>query len=251
MRAAMACYPLCAVLTALALGGLPTLSGAAESARQEFSAATRARPDLDRGAQLFRNCAACHGRDGEGSDDGGVPRIAGQHFRVLVRQLVDYRHESRWDVRMEHYAGKRLLADPQAIADVAAYVGQLSRDTPRNVGTGELVAHGSKVYAQRCANCHGRAGEGDDSTTTPGLSGQHYEYLLRQMYDAVDGRRPNFSDGHVRILARLQQDDLIGVADFLARSEWGGSPRSELETSVLEGKPDSRHSHEPHSSPTP
>jgi cytochrome c553 len=217
--------PAFAAMLASTLACVPMTSNAAESARQEFSTAVRARPNLDRGAQLFRDCAACHGSDGNGSEDGGVPRIAGQHFRVLVRQLVDYRHETRWDIRMEHYAGRRLLADPQAIADVAGYAARLSRDMPRNVGDGVLVAHGAKVYAQRCAECHGAAGEGDNDATTPRLAGQHYEYLLRQMYDAVDGRRPNFSAGHVRILARLQRDDLVGVADFLARSEWTG-PRS-------------------------
>jgi cytochrome c553 len=195
---------------------------AAESARKEFSEAVRARPDLERGAQIFRNCASCHGTTGNGTDDGGVPRIAGQHFRVLVRQLVDYRNDTRWDVRMEHHAGRQLLADPQAIADVAAYAAQLDRDAPRNVGEGTLVQHGARVYGRQCASCHGEVGQGDDRAATPRLAGQHYEYLLRQMYDAVDGRRPNFSAAHVRLLAQLQRDDLVGVADFLARSEWTG-----------------------------
>jgi cytochrome c553 len=204
------------------LGTLPVAANGAESARKEFSDAVRARPDLERGAQIFRDCAVCHGTTGNGDEDGSVPRIAGQHFRVLVRQLVDYRHETRWDVRMEHYAGRRLLANPQAIADVAAYAAQLGRDAPRNVGDGTLVQHGAKVYAQRCASCHGPMGEGDGSATNPRLAGQHYEYLLRQMYDAVDGRRPNFSAAHISILARLERNDLVGVADFLARSEWTG-----------------------------
>jgi cytochrome c553 len=205
----------------------------AESSRNEFSAAVRAKPDLERGRQLFRECAVCHGAEGNGTDDGGVPRIAGQHFRVLVRQLVDYRHETRWDIRMEHYAGKRLLADPQAMADVAGYAAQLSRDMARNVGDGSLVRHGAQVYARQCAECHGARGEGDDESTTPRLAGQHYEYLLRQMYDAVDGRRPNFSASHVKLLARLQRDDLVGVSDFLARSEWTGPRETERVQAVL------------------
>jgi len=40
------------------------------------------------------------------------------------------------------------------------------------------------------------------------------------MYDAVDGRRPNFSSSHVRMLARLERDDFLGLADFLSRSPW-------------------------------
>src|SRR3954469_14833188 len=103
-----------------------TSATAAESARQEFTVALQATRSLEHGAELFQKCAACHGASGNGSDDGNIPRIAGQHFRVLVRQLVDYRHETRWDIRMEHFAGRNLLPDAQSIADVAGYVSLLS-----------------------------------------------------------------------------------------------------------------------------
>jgi cytochrome c553 len=195
---------------------------AAPSQRAEFEAALNARPDLAHGAELFQTCAKCHGPSGNGADDGSIPRIAGQHFRVLVRQLVDYRHELRWDTRMEHYAGRGLLKDARSIADVAGYVAQLARDAPRNVGDGSLLRHGAQLYRERCAECHGDVGEGDGRTLTPRVAGQHYAYLLRQMYDGVDGRRPNFSASHVRIFRQLQRDDFVGLADFLSRSEWTG-----------------------------
>jgi cytochrome c553 len=203
--------------------GLLPLSVRAESSTlKDFAEAVRSRPDLERGAALFRECAMCHGPFGGGSEDGNIPRIAGQHFNVLVRQLVDYRHNERWDVRMEHYAGRRLLADPQSIADVAGYVSQLSREQPRKVGDGELVKRGAAVYAARCASCHGRTGEGNDSAVIPRVAGQQYDYLLRQLHDAVDGRRPNFSPAHVKLLAKLDRDDLNGVADYLSRLDWNG-----------------------------
>lgn len=160
-----------------------------------------------------------------------MPRIAGQHFSVLVRQIVDYRHDTRWDIRMEHFTGRNLLGDAQAIADVAEYTSRLTREQPRNVGSGELVKHGASVYAQRCAQCHGPHGEGEDAGAIPRLAGQHYPYLLRQMHDAVDGRRPNFSPEHIRLLGRLERDDLIGVADFLSRTEWTG-PKEQLASLV-------------------
>jgi cytochrome c553 len=212
----------CETLAALILLLVPLAVQAASTARTEFESALRAKPDLAHGAELFQKCAVCHGAAGNGADDGSIPRIAGQHFRVLVRQLVDYRHELRWDIRMEHYAGRSLLKDSQSIADVAAYVAMLARDAARNVGDGTLLRHGAQVYAERCAECHGDAGEGDGRALTPRVAGQHYAYLLRQLYDGVDGRRPNFSAGHIRILARLQRDDLVGLADFLSRSEWTG-----------------------------
>ena len=189
---------------------------------QEFNEVLTKRTDLEHGAELFGTCAACHGTRGGGSQNGDIPRIGGQHFAVIVRQLVDYRHDARWDIRMEHYAGRKLLSDPQSIADVAGYVSQLTGEEARNVGDGELVEHGAAVYGQRCAQCHGPVGEGSAKDHVPRLAGQHYAYLLRQMHDAVDGRRPNFSPSHVRLLARLERDDFVGLADFLARSEWSG-----------------------------
>jgi len=197
-------------------------AGASSVAKQEYSAVFAKTVNLEHGAELFRACAACHGANGGGSTNGDVPRIAGQHFEVIVRQLVDYRHDARWDIRMEHYAGRKLLDDAQSIADVAGYISQLSGDGARNIGNGELAKHGGEVYAAKCAKCHGPMAEGSAPDHVPRLAGQHYAYLLRQMYDAVDGRRPNFSPAHVRLLAKLERDDFVGLADFLARSEWTG-----------------------------
>jgi cytochrome c553 len=203
---------------------LPPLALAASTARSEYNAAVRSKPDLDRGEKLFENCAICHGAAGGGTPDGSIPRIAGQHFRVIVKQLVDYRHGKRWDPRMERYADRHLLPDAQALADVAAFISQQDRLTPRGVGNGAQAQRGVHVYVARCAFCHGPGGEGDEKELVPRVAGQHYEYLLRQMYDAVDGRRPNFSRAHVRLLGKLERDDIVGLADALSRADWTKLP---------------------------
>jgi cytochrome c553 len=202
----------------LAMGvGWPLLGLGAAVTQQDFFDALRSRPDQAHGQQLFARCASCHGMDGGGSADGLVPAIAGQHRRVLIRQLVDYRHSERWDLRMESVARSHLLPDAQAIADVAAYVSELPRTPVRGVGSGEAAAYGRQVYARLCASCHGAEGEGDDAKEVPRLAGQHYAYLLRQLYDAVDGRRPDFPAAHVRLLKRFERSDFVGVADYLSR----------------------------------
>jgi cytochrome c553 len=118
---------------------------------------------------------------------------------------------------MESFADRHRLADPQAIADVAAYVSQLFDAAPSGVGSGDLLAHGASVYFRLCESCHGSSGQGDSAHLVPKIGGQHYEYLRRQIYDAVDGRRPGFPASHVRLLARLDHDDIVGVADYLSR----------------------------------
>ena len=211
---------------------LPTVAFAAITARQELQQALRSKPNLDRGAELFRDCAVCHGPMGGGTVDGGVPRIAGQHVSVLAKQLVDYRHDRRWDIRMEHFADRHHLVDSQAIADVANYVHLLVTDIPPGVGDGGLADHGASVYKQRCQSCHGASAAGNAKEMIPRLAGQHYEYLMRQIYDAADGRRPNFSPVHVRLLARLERDDILGLSDYLSRLP---TPRRDADSLVAGG----------------
>src|SRR5690242_16771267 len=93
---------ICALLliSALACGRVIAVS----TAQEELGEARRAVPNLDRGAQLFQVCAACHDADGSGTRDGLVPRIAGQQPRVIIKQLIDYRRDRRWDMRMEYFA---------------------------------------------------------------------------------------------------------------------------------------------------
>jgi cytochrome c553 len=199
----------------LAVASAPVQS--VSTAQEELAEVKRSTPDLRRGAELFETCAACHGIDGGGTSDGQVPRIGAQHVSVLWKQLVDYRHDRRWDVRMEHFAAGHHLEDAQAIADVAAYIQQLKPRGAPGEGSGKLLEQGAGLYAQLCRSCHGAAAEGDATHAVPRLAGQHYEYLRRQFYDAVDGRRPNFSPAHIRLLARLDHDDIEAVADYLSR----------------------------------
>jgi cytochrome c553 len=195
-----------------------SIAQGASGARQEFESVVSMQPDAVHGEHLFVTCATCHGAYGGGTADGRIPAIAGQHLRVLVAQLVDFRHDKRWDALMEHYSDNHNLGDAQDVADVAAYINHLPPVQSPGVGSGEHVSTGSRLYARSCASCHGAAGEGDNTRGYPRLAGQHYGYLLRQMHDAVDGRRPNFSRAHIRRLARFERADFEGVADYLSRA---------------------------------
>jgi cytochrome c553 len=187
------------------------------AAQQEFLEVMQAHPDPERGAQYFATCAGCHGPKGGGTPNGEFPRIAGQYFPVLARQLVSFRHGLRWDFRMENFADRHRLQDAQAIADVATYISQLEESTPAGIGSGEFMAHGANVYFHLCESCHGTSGQGDPGHVVPRIGGQHYEYLRRQVHDAVEGRRPGFPAFHVKLFAHLEYEDIDGVADYLAR----------------------------------
>lgn len=196
---------------------LPFAAHGASTARQEFNAVLRCKADLVHGQALFDTCSACHSSNGAGASDGTVPAIAAQHYRVIVGELVDYRHDARWDERMEHFTGNHHLSGPQDIADVAAYISALRATPALGQGSGEYLRHGEEVYTRLCGSCHGAKAEGDNLKRYPRLAGQHYEYLLSQLHDAAEGRRPNFPPAHIHLLQSLGRPDFMGIADYLSR----------------------------------
>ncbi|HET9472914.1 MAG TPA: c-type cytochrome [Steroidobacteraceae bacterium] len=199
---------------------LPLFAWAA-SASKDLAQVLAGKPDESRGAQLFQQCVSCHGADGGGEVSGSVPRIAGQHYRVLARQIVDFRHGKRWDFRMEGVAtSHKVLPKLSDITDVAWYVSTLDRDGARGVGDGHHVEKGAAIYGAQCASCHGVHGEGNDSKQIPILAGQHAAYLARQIYDAVDGRRPRLENSHGKRFAPLEFEDVRGLTDYLSRLGW-------------------------------
>jgi cytochrome c553 len=174
-------------------------------------------PDASNGAHLFAACAACHGADAGGKEDGSVPAIAGQHWQVLTKLLLDFRYYRRWDSRMVNRSASDHLRGPQEIADVVAYVSGLPPPRTRGLGTGEHVPLGSAAYARWCSMCHGPQAQGDGPGVIPQLAGQHFAYLLRQMRNGVDGTRPTFNPAHIRLVRNLSKAQIDGIADYLAR----------------------------------
>lgn len=185
--------------------------------RDELAQALARKPDAARGATLYVQCASCHGVDGAGVAEGSTPRIAAQHFPVLVKQLADFRSGRRRDFRMEDLADRHHLAGPQDIADVAAYVSALEPGGARGTGDGTRSTVGAALFGARCASCHGADGRGNAARRVPRLAGQHYSYLVRQMYDAVDQRRSTLVEIHARRIEPLDYDEVRGIADYLSR----------------------------------
>lgn len=200
---------------------VPVMSLAATGEQKEFAQVMAATPDREHGEQLYQACVGCHGADGVGHVSGSVPRIGGQHYRVVVRQVVEFRGGKHWDMRMEGVANNHeIFARPQDIADVADYVSSLERDGRRGVGQGQYLELGRQLYQGSCASCHGKDGEGQARREIPRLAGQHSAYLARQIYDAVDGRRPALAKSHGRRLAPITFEGVLGLTDYLSRMGW-------------------------------
>ena len=189
------------------------------AASSEFRQALELEPNPEHGAQLFTICATCHEADGCGAEDGSTPAIAGQHVSVLVKQLVDFRNDRRWNAQMQEVASQHRMPAPQDLLDVASYLESLPRWPPLEggIGDGESLQQGASVYFRYCESCHGPLGQGELRRMRPRLAGQHYAYLLRQLNDTAAGQRPGMDAEHVRRIQSLTAEERRGVADYLSR----------------------------------
>lgn len=80
---------------------------------------------LDRGAKLYAaDCATCHGTNGEGRADRYFPRLAGQHYRYLLREGRMIRDGTRRNANPEMVNAIRNYSD-EDIDLVSDYVSRL------------------------------------------------------------------------------------------------------------------------------
>jgi cytochrome c553 len=197
----------------------PDFADRTADAISEFRQALELEPNLQHGAELFALCATCHEADGCGAQDGSTPAIAGQHVSVLVKQMVDFRNDRRWNLQMQEVASRHRLPGAQDVLDVASYVAGLPRWPPLEGGTGDgrSLQRGASAYFRDCERCHGPLGQGELRRMRPRLAGQHYAYLVRQLNDTAAGQRPGMDAEHVRWINDLSFEERRGVADYLSR----------------------------------
>jgi cytochrome c553 len=167
----------------------------------------------------YAQCAACHGADGAGSSEGSTPRIAGQHYSVLLKQLQDFRNGRRPNFRMGELADRHHLPQDRDVAAVALHVSRMPAGGGRGVGDGSRSTAGALIFGARCASCHGAGRPGQRCPRRAAAGRATLGYLVRQMYDAVDGRRTTLVEVHQRKVAPLDFDQVRGIADYLSRIE--------------------------------
>jgi cytochrome c553 len=194
--------------------------------------------NIENGKTIFMNgkgdvpaCNSCHGQDGMGDDAMGTPRLAGQGYVFILKQLEDFATDKRMDTTMYimNTNAKGLSASDRA--DVAAYVNSLSKDLVssdmaqvKELGNPVGVRYLGKGIAQHgapdrgvpaCHSCHGYNGRGA-APVYPMIGGQKYVYLVNQLKKWRDGSRANDPMGQMRAVAKkLTDEDIYNVATFL------------------------------------
>jgi cytochrome c553 len=174
-------------------------------------------PSMDNGKKTYALCATCHHANGWGKADGSYPVIAGQHRRVLIKQLADIRAKLRDNPVMFPFSDPATIGGTQAIADVAAYIANLPSDPAPGQGGGAQLELGRKVYTEKCSQCHGEQAQGNDEAFIPRLNGQHYMYLLRQIQAILTGYRKNANPAMAELVKTLSEGEMQAVADYVSR----------------------------------
>ncbi len=188
-----------------------------ETSHQEIEAALKLKANIENGKKIYQNCALCHSPEGWGNPSGHYPQIAGQHQKVIIKQLADIRAKNRDNPTMYPFSRSTYLKDAQAIADVTAYVASLPMVPNNALGKGNDLEKGEKLYKDNCTKCHGDNGEGHNKDYYPRIQGQHYKYILRQMQWIQSGKRRNADKKMVKQINGFSEADLEAVADYVSR----------------------------------
>lgn len=198
------------VTTMAAVAGLIAATGAC---------AETAKGDPAKAQQIVNTvCVACHGADGN-SLVAANPKLAGQHYDYLLKQLRDFKSGERKSAVM---AGMVAALSPEDMANLAAYFsGQ--KAAPGAAKDKGLVAAGEKIYRggnaanglPACAACHGPSGSGIPAQF-PGLGGQHAEYVETQLKNFRAGDRTNDPGKAMQSVAvKMTDKEMKAVSDYV------------------------------------
>lgn len=182
------------------------------------SAALQLDANPSHGAALYlQNCARCHAQGAIGDPRNVVPALAGQREAYLIKQLADFTELERESREMHAVVSRAALNEPQAWADVAAYLSKLPATQFPETADGKGVELGEAVFQEQCASCHEQDARGDDDGFVPSLRDQHYSYLVREMRSLAASHRQNVDADLVRFIDGLDTEEMTAVADYLSR----------------------------------
>ena len=183
-----------------------------------FIAGTSSADSAD-GAELYEQCAQCHGVNGEGSQFFLAPSIAGMEPWYVESQLRNFVSGARGlhpddvgGLRM-YPIGKSLKTDnggteDEKIAALANYVASLPEVVPAPEVEGGDPEKGAALYVT-CQQCHGAKGEGNQQMNAPRLAGTSDWYLVTELHQYKQGIRGGNPKNPNAVLMRGMSNMLV------------------------------------------
>lgn len=166
-------------------------------------------------------CSNCHGLTGN-SVSPNFPNLAAQMEGYIVAQLSVLKSHNRRDPAGYEYMWgiSRSLTDEQ-IKGLASYYASQAHKKQAIEGDSSRIAAGKAIFetgvpsqsVPACSTCHGNEGQG--MATFPRISGQHADYLAKQLN--VFQRTEERPEGSVmKVVAHgLTHSDIENVSAFL------------------------------------
>ncbi|MES3711348.1 cytochrome c4 [Pseudomonas sp. SAS7] len=183
------------------------------------TAAQTVKGDAAAGQAKTAVCGACHNPDGN-SLAPNFPKLAGQGQRYLEKQLHDIKSGKRTVLEM---TGMLAPFSDQDLADIAAYFssqkGSVGAADPKLVERGRSLFNGGDLEKgmPACTGCHSPNGAGIALAGFPHLSGQHSQYVTKQLTDFREGNRTNDGDAMTMrtIAGKLSNHDIEALASYI------------------------------------
>ncbi len=174
--------------------------------------------NLERAQEIVGGrCFLCHGMEGE-SSTALYPRLAGQHYQYVAKQLADFKSGKRQSDTMVEMA-KDLTAEEMLALGVyfenkptlAAEV-----DDTDLSAVGRFVFHRGNEFSgvAACASCHGEKGYG--TAKLPRLAGQGARYTEKQLKSFNDRQRTNDNAVMHSIASKLTALEIHAVAAYIS-----------------------------------
>ena len=170
--------------------------------------------DLARAEQIHsESCFMCHGPNGESSTK-LFPRLAGQHYQYIVRQLEAFRSGTRKSSMMESVVAG-LTPDEMLALGVFFEKKPTAANPVEDLGlmeVGRFVYTRGNEYAglPACASCHGENGHGN--AQLPRLASQIPRYIENRLKAFVEGGAPVMQS----IAVKLTELEMRAVAAYVS-----------------------------------
>jgi cytochrome c553 len=187
-------------------------------AAASLSATVWAQADEARAKKIVGGvCFVCHGAEGESSSE-VFPRLAGQHWQYIAKQLDNFKTGKRKSTAMADMVAKLTPDEMEALGKFFEKQ-KFEVEPPKDAdlaGMGKYIyLHGNKFSGlAACASCHGADAKGTSSL--PRLAGQYASYIETQLKQFNQRERTNDNAVMHAIVSKMTPLEMAAVAEYLS-----------------------------------
>ena len=162
-------------------------------------------------------CFVCHGAEGESSSE-VFPRLAGQHWQYIAKQLENFKSGRRKSTAMADMVAKLTPDEMQALG---RYFEKMAppKEQPKDsdlAGVGRYIFHAGNKFSgvPACVGCHGINADG--AAHLPRLGRQIAAYVETQL--KLFNKRERTNDNAVMhtVVEKMTPLEMHAVAEYLS-----------------------------------